>query len=125
MSLQRMLCFMVLGMSACNGGRSSLSQNPPPTISSAPAISPISPANTTAGGAGFTLTVNGSNFISGANVGWTNPGDPGFVGGPGRCQCLTSYTPGFGCQYRDSRHGAGYSSRSFNNSCAMINAPST
>jgi hypothetical protein len=77
-----MLCFMVLGVSACNGGRSSLSQNPSPTISSAPAISSISPANTTAGGAGFTLTVNGINFISGANVGWTNPGDPGFVGGP-------------------------------------------
>ncbi len=82
MSLRRMLCFMVLGMSACNGGRSSLSQNPPPTISSAPAISSISPANTTAGGAGFALTVNGINFISGANVRWTNPGDPGFVGGP-------------------------------------------
>jgi hypothetical protein len=26
--------------------------------------------------------VNGSNFISGADVVWTNPGNPGFVGGP-------------------------------------------
>ncbi|HWZ46028.1 MAG TPA: IPT/TIG domain-containing protein [Candidatus Saccharimonadales bacterium] len=35
---------------------------------SAPVLSSISPANVTAGSGGFTLTVNGSNFISGAVV---------------------------------------------------------
>jgi alpha-D-ribose 1-methylphosphonate 5-triphosphate synthase subunit PhnH len=35
-----------------------------------PAISSISPSSATAGGAGFTLTVNGNNFISGSKVRW-------------------------------------------------------
>jgi hypothetical protein len=34
----------------------------------------------TAGGAGFTLTVNGSNFSSGATLGWLNPDNPGTFG---------------------------------------------
>ncbi|MBI5653990.1 MAG: hypothetical protein HZC40_26605 [Chloroflexi bacterium] len=36
----------------------------------APAITSLAPSSTTAGGAGFTLTVNGSNFINGAIVYW-------------------------------------------------------
>jgi hypothetical protein len=36
----------------------------------APALSSISPSNATAGGPAFTLTVNGSNFASGAVVRW-------------------------------------------------------
>ena len=40
---------------------------PPP---SAPAISSLVPASATAGGPAFTLTVNGSNFVSGAVVRW-------------------------------------------------------
>ena len=35
-----------------------------------PAISSISPSSATAGGAAFTLTVNGSNFVSGSVVDW-------------------------------------------------------
>jgi hypothetical protein len=35
-----------------------------------PAISSISPSSATAGGPGFTLTVNGSNFVSGSKVHW-------------------------------------------------------
>lgn len=35
-----------------------------------PAISQLSPDNTNAGGAGFTMTVNGKNFGSNANVNW-------------------------------------------------------
>jgi uncharacterized protein (TIGR03437 family) len=38
--------------------------NPVPTLAS------LSPANASAGGAGFTLTVNGSNFVNGATVLW-------------------------------------------------------
>lgn len=36
----------------------------------APTISSLSPSSATAGGAAFTLTVNGSNFVSGAVVRW-------------------------------------------------------
>jgi hypothetical protein len=41
----------------------------------------LSPANATAGGPAFTLTVNGSNFANPATVEWKNPANPGFVGG--------------------------------------------
>jgi hypothetical protein len=36
-----------------------------------PAIAQLSPKTTTAGGMAFTLTVNGSNFVSGAAVYWS------------------------------------------------------
>jgi hypothetical protein len=54
---------------------------PTPTPASAPSISSLAPASVTAGGAGFTLSVNGSGFSSGAVVQWINPGNPGFIGG--------------------------------------------
>src|SRR5262249_40440702 len=41
-----------------------------PTPTPAPAISSVSPTSTTAGSAGFTLTVNGSNFLSASVVQW-------------------------------------------------------
>jgi hypothetical protein len=37
-----------------------------------PAISSISPSSATAGGPGFTLTVNGSNFVAGSKVHWNS-----------------------------------------------------
>jgi len=37
-----------------------------------PAISSISPSSATAGGPSFTLTVNGSNFVSGSKVHWNS-----------------------------------------------------
>jgi hypothetical protein len=40
------------------------------TIQAPPAIASISPTLATAGGSAFTLTVNGTNFISGATVEW-------------------------------------------------------
>ncbi|KQT13671.1 hypothetical protein ASG30_19865 [Ramlibacter sp. Leaf400] len=42
----------------------------PPPPAPAPAVSSLAPATATAGGAAFTLTVNGSNFVSGATVRW-------------------------------------------------------
>lgn len=39
--------------------------NPPP-----PTIASLSPSSATAGGASFTLTINGTNFVSGATVQW-------------------------------------------------------
>jgi len=43
-----------------------------PVVSSnpAPALSSLVPASATAGGAGLTLTVNGSNFVTGSQVRW-------------------------------------------------------
>jgi hypothetical protein len=71
------------GLCGCNGGGSSGPPPPPPPLpAAAPAIASISPTSATAGSAGFTLTVTGSNFVSGASVVWSNPGNPGFVGGP-------------------------------------------
>src|SRR5213079_2981075 len=40
------------------------------TISSRPTITSLSPTCTAAGGPQFTLTVNGTNFVSGATVNW-------------------------------------------------------
>lgn len=42
----------------------------PPPPPPAPALSSLSPSSATAGGPAFTLTVNGSNFVSGATVRW-------------------------------------------------------
>jgi trimeric autotransporter adhesin len=70
---------LLAGLSACGGG-SSYRNNPPPPPGGNPSISTISPMSATAGGAGFTLTVNGSNFSSGATVGWLNPDNPGTFG---------------------------------------------
>src|SRR5216683_4348319 len=52
----------------CGGGSSASSNPPPPTPNPIPAISSISPSSATAGGAAFTLTVRGSNFVSGGSV---------------------------------------------------------
>ncbi|HXD42283.1 MAG TPA: galactose oxidase-like domain-containing protein [Ramlibacter sp.] len=43
---------------------------PPPPPAPAPALSSMLPTSATAGGPAFTLTVNGSNFVSGAVVRW-------------------------------------------------------
>ena len=78
-------CFLCLilfgilaGLSGCSPG---IHFGPPPPPGPAPVISSIMPMNATAGGAGFTLTVNGSHFLSGADLVWRNPGNPGFTGG--------------------------------------------
>jgi trimeric autotransporter adhesin len=76
MNFRRLFCYVyftsLAGLSACGGGTSGPALTPPPA-SSPPSISSISPSSATAGGSAFTLTVNGSNFVSGAIVSWTNP----------------------------------------------------
>ncbi len=44
--------------------------NPPPPPNPAPAINALSPAFTAAGGAGFTLTISGSGFVSSSKIYW-------------------------------------------------------
>jgi len=60
---------LVLVSTGCGGSGGEQPAQPPPP-NPVPSISSLSPDNTTAGGAAFTLTVNGSNFISGSVVGW-------------------------------------------------------
>jgi len=55
------LCSTITG---CGGGQAA---PPPPPL---PTISSISPTSATAGQSGFTLTVSGSSFVSGATVQW-------------------------------------------------------
>jgi hypothetical protein len=50
----------------------SSSNTTPPVAGTVPNIAQINPDDATAGGAAFTLTVNGSNFSSKAVVNWNN-----------------------------------------------------
>jgi hypothetical protein len=54
------------GASSCNSASATLVI----TINAVPTISSLSPTCATAGGSGFTLTVNGTNFVSGSTVNW-------------------------------------------------------
>src|SRR5579859_700674 len=61
---------VVVGVVFGCGGGSSSTPNP------VPAISAISPSAATRGGPAFTLTVNGSNFVSGSAVEWNGSARP-------------------------------------------------
>jgi len=62
------ICALALSLTNCGGGGSSPA--PPPANNPVPNLTSISPTSATAGGTAFTLTVNGSNFISGSTVRW-------------------------------------------------------
>jgi hypothetical protein len=64
-------CFLAACGGGGNGGTGS-SAPPNPT----PAIATILPSTATRGGPAFTLTVNGSNFVSGALVQWNGSARP-------------------------------------------------
>ncbi|MFZ3375029.1 MAG: hypothetical protein WA183_05700, partial [Chthoniobacterales bacterium] len=63
-----------IGVTVTNPGPGGGTSNAKPfTVNNpVPAISSISPSSATAGGPAFTLTVNGSNFVSGSNVHWNS-----------------------------------------------------
>jgi WD40-like Beta Propeller Repeat len=79
MSSRRLPCLMVLGLlvgfPACGGGGGA-SFGGPISTGPTPSISSLSISSVTAGDPGFTLSVNGSNFISGTTVLWSNPDNP-------------------------------------------------
>jgi IPT/TIG domain len=54
-------------LAGCGGGTASTA-NPTPTPNSTPTITTISPNGAVAGGAAFTLTINGDNFVAGSTV---------------------------------------------------------
>src|SRR5580700_1758184 len=61
-----LLFVALIGVWGCGGGTSQSvnDQSPPPT----PTITTISPNSAVAGGAAFTLTINGTNFVAGSMV---------------------------------------------------------
>src|SRR5260370_31992745 len=82
MNSHSLLCVLLFGLLGCLSRSSpGIHFGPPPPPAPAPVISSISPMRATAGGAAFTLTVNGSHFLSGADLVWRNPGNPGFFNG--------------------------------------------
>ena len=109
---RRLHCLTVLGLlvglSACGGGGGSSFGGPIPT-GPTPSISSLSPSSVTAGDPGFTLTVNGSNFISGADVLWSNPDNPGFGHRyPRICEHIASDQTDLCRRHCHPGHGAGH-----------------
>ena len=58
---------LIAGLLGCGGGGGG---TPPPSGNPVPTLTSISPTSATAGGVAFTLTANGSNFISSSVVRW-------------------------------------------------------
>jgi Right handed beta helix region/Immunoglobulin I-set domain len=67
-ALIALVILSAMEVTGCGGGSSGSAPAPP--SNPVPSISSLSPSSTTAGGAAFTLTVNGSNFISSSTVEW-------------------------------------------------------
>ena len=61
-------------LAACSGGGDHTT-TPPPT-NPVPTVSSVKPSSAVAGGAGFTLTVNGTNFITSSVVQWNGSARP-------------------------------------------------
>jgi hypothetical protein len=66
---------VLVSLAGCSSGGSGSSGstgggNPNPTPNSVPSISSVTPQSATAGGAGLTITVNGSGFSSNSTVNW-------------------------------------------------------
>jgi DNA-binding beta-propeller fold protein YncE len=55
-------------LAGCGGGSKSLGNQPPPPTPTTPTITTISPNSAVAGGAAFTLTINGTNFVASSMV---------------------------------------------------------
>jgi len=60
---------LALALAGCGGGGGGTPPPPPPS-NPVPTLTSISPISATAGGAAFTLTVDGTNFISSSVVRW-------------------------------------------------------
>ncbi|MGO8819065.1 MAG: IPT/TIG domain-containing protein [Terriglobia bacterium] len=61
------LC-LLMAMAGCGGGGGSATTDPPTNNNPAPTLSSISPTSATAGAAAQTLTITGTNFLSGSTV---------------------------------------------------------
>jgi len=63
-------CVLLLAMSTTSCGGGSSTSKVPPAGNPLPSLISFTPFNATAGGAGFSLTLNGSGFASNASVMW-------------------------------------------------------
>jgi len=63
-------------LAGCGGGNKSDGNQPPPTT---PTITKISPDSAVAGGAAFTLTINGTNFVASSTVNFGGAAPPTTV----------------------------------------------
>lgn len=66
------LTLTAIFLAGCGGGSSSGGSGSQPQPNPTPSITSVSPTSVTAGGSGFTLTVNGSNFISSSVIQWNS-----------------------------------------------------
>jgi hypothetical protein len=65
------LCVVATGcLAACGGGSSPSSGGSGSNLNPVPTITSLNPSSTAAGGSGFTVTVNGSNFMASSTVDW-------------------------------------------------------
>ena len=55
-------------LAGCGSGSKSVGNQPPPPTPTTPTITTISPNSAVAGGAAFTLTINGTNFVASSTV---------------------------------------------------------
>jgi IPT/TIG domain len=78
--MRLILCLALVVILPCCGGGTAGSGGPPgpPPLprNPVPGILSLSPNSTAAGTAGFTLTITGQNFVSGAAVQWNGSGRP-------------------------------------------------
>ena len=95
-NVSRCLLFLLIGamgfceISGCKGSGGGGSLNLFGPTGPAPTISSLSPSSATAGSPSFTLTINGSNFASGDEIGWTLV--TGSVSFPGTTATFVSST---------------------------------
>src|SRR6266705_2439108 len=69
--ISSLLLGIAVATAGCKVGPSGSFFGPPPP-SATPTVTSVTPSSAPAGGTGFTLTVNGGSFISGAQVEMTN-----------------------------------------------------
>jgi hypothetical protein len=81
--------FVLVFFTGCGGGSGSSGVGPPPQ-NPVPAIVSLSPDSATAGGAAFTLTVKGSNFVSSSSVQWNGSTVPTTYASSGQLQAQIS-----------------------------------
>jgi hypothetical protein len=89
LSLSVVGAFLLTGCGG-GGGTPNPTPNPTPTPVQPPSITSVSPNSVTAGGPGFTLTVNGNSFLSGSVVQWDGNARPTTIVSPSQLQASIS-----------------------------------
>src|SRR5208282_1567956 len=91
-SLATLASLVVVSFTGCGGSGSSGGGQPPPTENPVPAIVSLSPNSANAGGAAFTLTIDGNNFVSSSTVQWNGGTVAATYSSSGQLQAQISAT---------------------------------